>query len=78
MEWGGNVGKVCEWSEVARWERWENSEVTRSERWERNEAAIWERREGVSREDGMEFKDKIVLYCSREAKYKQGFTAGIS
>ena len=40
MEWGGNVGKVCEWSEVARWERWENSEVTRSERWERNEVAI--------------------------------------
>ena len=67
MEWGGNVGKVCEWSEVA---RWENSEVARSERWERNEVAIWERREGVSREDGMEFKDKIVLYCSREAKYK--------
>ena len=69
------MGKVCEWSEVA---RWENSEVARSERWERNEVAIWERREGVSREDGMEFKDKIVLYCSREAKYKQGFTAGIS
>ena len=59
MEWGGNVGKVCKWSEVAR-----------SERWERNEVAIWERREGVSREDGMEFKDKIVLHCSREAKYK--------
>ena len=78
MEWGDKVGKVCEWSEVARWERWENSEVARSERWERNEVAIWERREGVSREDGMEFKDKIVLYCSREAKYKQGFTAGIS
>ena len=52
--------------------------MARSERWERNEVAIWERREGVSREDGMEFKDKIVLYCSREAKYKQGFTAGIS
>ena len=54
------------------------------ERWERNEVAIWERREGVSRregvrrEDGMEFKDKIVFYCFREAKYKQGFTAGIS
>ena len=31
----------------------------------------------VSREAGMEFKDKIVLYCSREAKCKQGFTAGI-
>ena len=72
------MGKVCEWSKVARWKRWENSEVARSERRERNEAAIWERREGVSREDGMEFKDKIVLYCSREAKYKQGFTAGIS
>ena len=67
MEWGGNVGKVCKWSEVAR-----------SERWERNEVAIWERREGVSREDGMKFKDKIVLYCSREAKYKQGFTVEIS
>ena len=66
------------WSEVARWERWENSEVARSERCERNEVALWERREGVSREDGMGFKDKIVLYCSREAEYKQGFTAGIS
>ena len=32
----------------------------------------------VSREGGMEFKDKIVLYCSREAKCMQGFTAGIS
>ena len=79
MEWGGNVGKVSEWSEGARWERSEeNSEVAQSERWERNDVAIWERREGVSREDGMEFKDKIVLYCSREAKYKQGFTSGIS
>ena len=63
---------------MARWERWENSEVARSERWERNEVAICERREGVSREDGMEFKYKIVLNCSREAKYKQGFIAGIS
>ena len=32
----------------------------------------------VNREGGMEFKDKIVLYCSREAKCKQRFTAGIS
>ena len=31
----------------------------------------------VSGEDGMEFKDKIVLYCSREAKCKQGITAEI-
>ena len=66
------------WSEVASWERWENSEVAWLERWECNGVAIWERREGVSREDGMEFKDKIVLYYPREAKYKQGFTAGIS
>ena len=72
------MGKVCEWSGMAKWERWENSEVARAERWERNEVAIWKRREGVRREDGMEFKDKIVLYCSREAKYKKGFTAGIS
>ena len=48
-----------------------------SERWERNEVAIWERRV-VSREGGMESKDKIVLHCSREAKCKQGFTAGSS
>ena len=58
--------KVCEWSEVTRWEGWENSEVVQSERWERNEVAIWERGRVVSREGGMEFKDKIVLHCSRE------------
>ena len=40
------VGKVCEWSEVAKWERWENSEVARSQRWGRNKVAIWERCEG--------------------------------
>ena len=34
------MGKLCEWSKVARWETWKNSEVTRSERWERNEVAI--------------------------------------
>ena len=32
----------------------------------------------MSKNGGMEFKDKIVLHCSREAKWKQGFTAGIS
>ena len=31
----------------------------------------------VSREGGIEFKNKVVLYCSREAKCEQGFTAGI-
>ena len=51
------MGKVCGWSEVA---RWENSEVAQSERWEGNKVAIWERRRVVSR-GGMEFKDKIVL-----------------
>ena len=25
---------------------------------------------------GMEFKDKIMLYCFREVKWKQGFTTG--
>ena len=39
----GKVGKVYELSEVARWERWENSEVAQSERWEDSEVAIWER-----------------------------------
>ena len=78
MEWGGKVEKECEWSEVARRERWENSEVARSERWEGNKVAIWERRRVVSREGGMEFKEKIRLHCSREAKCKQRFTAGIS
>ena len=30
VEWGGNmIGKVCEWSEVAQWERWEDGEVAR-------------------------------------------------
>ena len=27
----------------------------------------------VSREGGMEFKDKNVLYCSSEGKFKQTF-----
>ena len=31
----------------------------------------------VSREGGIEFKDKVLLYCSMEAKCEQGFTAGI-
>ena len=78
VEWGSKVLKVCDSSEVARWERWENSEVARLERWELNEVAIWERDRAVSREGGMEFKDKIVLHFSREAKCKQGFTAGTS
>ena len=53
------MGKVCEWSEVARWERWENNEVARSEMWERNEVAIWERWEGVNREGGWNLRTKL-------------------
>ena len=61
------MGKASELSVVARWERcvrgvrWENKDVAQSERWEGTEVAIWERRRVVSREGGMEFKDKIVL-----------------
>ena len=78
VEWGGKVLKVCDLSEVARWERWENSEVARLLRWEPNKVVIWERGRVVSRKGGMEFKNKIVLNCSREAKCKQRFTAGTS
>ena len=59
---------MCEWSQGARWKRWENSEVVQSKRWEGNEVAIWERGRVVSREGGMDVKDKIVLHWSREAK----------
>ena len=38
----GKVGKVYDWSKVARWERWKNSEVEQLERREGIEVAIWE------------------------------------
>ena len=66
--------KVYGWSEVV---RWENSEVAQSERWKHNEVAIWKNGRVVSRQGGIKFKGKIVLYCSSEAKCKQEFTAGI-
>ena len=69
---------MCELSDLARWKKWENSAVARSERWESNEVSIWERRRVVNREDTMEFKDKILLHCSSEARCKQRFPAGIS
>ena len=31
----------------------------------------------VSRECGMEFKDRIVLYCSRDVKCKEGVNARV-
>ena len=40
------MGKVCKWSGMAVWEKWENGRVALSERWERNAVKIWERWEG--------------------------------
>ena len=51
--------------------------MARSERWGRNGWQFVKGGRVVGREGGMEFRDKIVLYCSREAKCKQGFTEGI-
>ena len=65
------------WSEVARWERWEKVN------WHGQRAGNvmrWQFGRGgrvVSKEGGMEFKNKIVLCWSSEAQCKQGFTAGI-
>ena len=84
------MGKVCEWSRVLVWERcvsgvrWQGRKGERIVRWQGRRGGKvmrWQFRKGgrvVSREGGMEFKEKIVLYCSRQAKCKQGFTAGIS
>ena len=57
------------WSEVARWERWENSEVARSERWEGgNEVATWERWEGSEQGwwDGISGQNCVVLLQGSE------------
>ena len=65
MKRGGKVGKVGN----SEWHGRRGGNVMR-----------WQFGKGgrvVSREGAMEFKDKIMLYCSREAKCKQGFTAGI-
>ena len=52
-----------------RWHSWSRGKVVR---WQ-----FGKDEKVVSREGGMEFKEKIVLYCSREAKCKLVFTAGI-
>ena len=63
--------------------RWQGRKGGRIVRWHGRRGGNlmrWKFRKGgsvVSRECGMEFKDKIMLYCSREVKGKQGFTAGI-
>ena len=76
-------------SELGRWERciggvrWQvgkGGRIVRWHGWRGGNVMRWQFERGarvVSREGGMEFKDKIVLYCSSEAKCKQGFTAGI-
>ena len=80
------MGKVCECNGVAMWERcvsgarWQGGRIVRWHGRRGGNVMRWQFGKGgrvVSREGGMEFKDKIVLYCSREAKCKQGFTAGI-
>ena len=71
---------MYEWSEVARWERCVHG--MRRQRGKGGRIVRWNCRRGgnlmrlqfgkggrvVSREGAMEFKDKIVLYCSREEK----------
>ena len=62
------MGKVYEWSEVARWERWENSEVARSERKERNKVAIsegWEASD-QGKLDGIYRQNCVVLLQGSE------------
>ena len=75
---------LYEWSEVARREkcgsgvRWQSEKGGRIVRWHggrgRN-VMKWQFGKGgrvVGRDCGMTFKDKFVLHCSREAKFKQG------
>ena len=53
---------MYEWSEVARWERWENSEVAQSDRREGSKVSIWERWDrGIERWHGK--KDGRVARC---------------
>ena len=65
-------GKVCQWRRVAKWERcvvgvrWQGGKGGRIARWQFGEGG-----RVVNGEGGMEFKGKIVLYCSREVKCKQ-------
>ena len=58
-------------SELASWERWGGSEVARWERWKSSEVTKWEVPGFVRGWWG-----KIMLYCFRDVKCKQGFTTG--
>ena len=83
------MGKVYDWSEATRRERCvsrvrrQAGKGGRIMRWcgrRSGNVMKWQFGKGereVSREGGLEFKHKIVLYCFREAISMQGFTAGI-
>ena len=63
--------------------RWQGGKGARIVRWHSRRGGNvirWQFETGgivLSMEGVMEFKAKIVLHSSREAKSKQGFTAGI-
>ena len=63
--------------------RWQDGKGARIVRWHSRRGGNvirWQYGKGgrvVSMEGVMEFKDKIILHSAREAKSKQGFTAGI-
>ena len=63
-----------------RWQRGKGGRIVRCHGRRGGSVMRWQFGKGgrvVSREGGMKFKDKTVFYCSREAKCKQGFPAGI-
>ena len=56
--------KVCEWGE---WQGGKGGKIVRWHGWRGGDVMRWQFGKGgrvVSREGGMEFKDKIGLYCS--------------
>ena len=60
--------------------RWKGGGIVRWHGRRGEKVVSWQFGKGgrvVSRKGWMEFKDKIVLRCSRKVKCKQGFTAGI-
>ena len=63
-----------------KWQRGKGGRIVRWHGHRGGKVMRWQFGKGgrvVSREGGMEFEDKIVLYCCREAKCKQGFNAGV-
>ena len=69
------------WERCVRGVRWQGGRKVRWQGRRGGNVMRWQFEKGgkaVSKEGGMKFKEKIVLYCSRQVKCKQGFTAGIS